>query len=95
MYARLVILKSSPENRSAIESMADELAGFTAGLEGYIQVTYLVNDDDTSYASLSVWQTREQAEAAGAAVMAQFGEQMASFSTVPPVIEVYEVYDPS
>ena len=95
MYARLVKLKSTPENRSAIEAMANDLAGFTAGLDGYIQVTYLVNDDETSYASLSVWQTREQADAAGAAVMAQFGEQMASFSTAPPEMEVYEVYEPS
>ena len=68
MYARYFTFKSSPENRKTIEEMADGIYGYTKSLRGFVSATYVISEDGTEYGSFSVWESKEDAEKAGASI---------------------------
>ena len=94
MYARYFTFKSTPENRSAIEKLADDVYRHTKSLAGFVSATYLMSDDQTHYISLTVWQTREQAEAAGASIRDLVMPTIQKLATAAPEVAIMEVYDP-
>ena len=91
-FARMVRIHSTPDQRGAIETLADNAYAISKGHPGFISATYMINEAETEYASLTVWESREKAEAAGAAIREKHGEVMMQVSTAPPDIEVFEIY---
>ena len=65
MYARYFTFKSNPENRKAIETMADDIFAYTKTLKGFVSATYVISEDNTEYGSFTVWNTKEEAEEGG------------------------------
>jgi heme-degrading monooxygenase HmoA len=94
MFARYFSFKSTAENRRAIELLADEIFGYTKSLNGFVSATYLVSNDDTEYGSFTLWQSREDAEAAGASIREKVMPKLEGIVTGPPVSQVMEVYEP-
>lgn len=94
MYARSFVFKSTSEHRGAIELMADGIYGFTKTLKGFVSATYTVSDDDTEYGSFTVWQTKEDAEAAGDLIREQVLPKLEGIVTGPPVTKGMQVYEP-
>ncbi|MCB1775565.1 MAG: antibiotic biosynthesis monooxygenase [Gammaproteobacteria bacterium] len=94
MYARLFSFRSTPDNREAIEAMADGLYAFTKSLDGFVSATYMVSEDEQDYSSLTVWETREAAMNAGESIRQKSSSMLAQFVTVPPETVVNEVYEP-
>ena len=95
MYARHFTFKSSAQHRQAIENMADRIYEFTKTLSGFVSATYLVSDDETEYGSLTIWQSKEQAEEAGAAIREKIMPELEGMVTAPPEINVMMVYEPN
>jgi heme-degrading monooxygenase HmoA len=95
MYARHTLFKASPEKRKAIEAMADEIYAFTKSLDGFVSATYLISEDESEYGSVTLWSSREDAEAGGAAILETFRETMAEVMDAPPEVNLFAVYRPT
>ena len=94
MYARYLSFKSGPQHRAAIEHMADGMYAFIKTLDGFISVTYVISEDQTTYGSFSVWASKAQAEKAGEVLSEKLGEVLADMATAPPEVVMMEVYQP-
>ena len=49
----------------------------------------------TIYGSLTIWQSKEEAEEAGAAIREKVMPELEAMATAPPEIKVMMVYEPS
>jgi heme-degrading monooxygenase HmoA len=95
MYARVLSFQSVPEKRKAIEAMANDLYAFTKSLNGFVHVTYMVSDDEREYSSVSLWESREAAVAAGEAIREKSAAVLGGLASAPPKVVINEVYDPT
>ncbi|MDH3375967.1 MAG: hypothetical protein OEQ39_03245 [Gammaproteobacteria bacterium] len=94
MYARNFTFKTIAENRKIIEELADEIFSYTKSLQGFVSATYTVSEDETEYGSFTIWETKEDAIAAGASIREKVMPRLEGIVTAPPVISVMEVYEP-
>jgi heme-degrading monooxygenase HmoA len=94
MFAHLVLFKIGTGNRKTAEEMADKFARIYAGCPNCKQVTFLGDDANREYGSMSLWDS----EAALAAYQKQSGPQLAAalqdVALGPPTIRKFEVYQP-
>jgi heme-degrading monooxygenase HmoA len=93
MYARLVLLTTEPGARPAMEQIADSSASQFKAQKGFISISYLVDENETEYGTFSLWESKEDADAALAA-MAPTLEKAAAVAKAPPNVRLYEVYEP-
>lgn len=94
MYARNFTFESTAENRKKIEEMADGIYAYTSSLQGFVSATYTVSEDETEYGSFTIWESKEDAEAAGASIRERVMPVLEGIATAPPVISIMEVYEP-
>ena len=94
MYARNFTFKSTPERRNAVEALAREIYTRFKTLQGFVTVIYLVSEDETDYRSLSIWDSKEDAEGAGASIRDEFGARLGELVVAPPETVFMEVVDP-
>ena len=95
MYARQLVFKSSSQRRGEIEKLADQAFAFMKTLKGFISVHFLVSDDETRYSSFSLWETKGDAEAGGAAISEKTAGTLKKLALEPPEFTLYEVYKPN
>jgi heme-degrading monooxygenase HmoA len=89
MHARFSVISAGPGMRSRMEELADRLATRLRNLKGFRGVTFLMDDATGDYGSFSLWESREDAEAANAAVSPQVAKIFKGMLT-PWIFEVYE-----
>lgn len=94
MYARHFRFKTNPENRRLVEEMADKIYSHTKFLKGFVSATYTVSEDETEYGSFTVWQSKEDVEAAGASIREKVMPRLEEILTAPPEVSMMEVYEP-
>jgi heme-degrading monooxygenase HmoA len=94
MFARYFTFQTTAENRPEIERMADDIYRHSATLPGFVSATYVISDDETSYGSFSVWQSREEAEAGGESIREKVMQVLQGLVTAPPEVSVMEIYEP-
>jgi heme-degrading monooxygenase HmoA len=89
MYARFSVVSVGPGMRPRMEALADQLASRFQSLPGFRSVTFLMDDATGDYGSFSLWDSREAAEAASAAVSPHVARIFKGMLT-PWIFEVYE-----
>lgn len=94
MYARYFTIKSTAENRKAIEAMADKVYGYAKVLKGFVRTTYVISEDATEYGSFSIWETKEDAEQAAISIREKVMPDLQKIITAPPEVVIMEVYEP-
>ena len=94
MYASLVMLTLGPGTRSAAEKLADQFAPALRTLKGFKRVTFLGDEIVGEYGSLSVWESKEDAEAAAAVIGPQLEQAVSGIVKKPPTRQIFEVYEP-
>ena len=94
MYASLVMFRLGPGMRSAAEKIADQSAPALKTLKGFRGVTFLGNVTVSQYSSLSLWDSKEDAEAASAAMAPKLEQAVSSIAKEPPTRQIFEVYEP-
>ena len=94
MYARLVRITVGAADRPAMERLADASAPRYRTLKGFKGVTFLADEAQGQYGSLSLWESREDAEAAGQQMGPSMQQAVAGIAKGPPVVQVFEVYEP-
>ena len=93
MYAQLVMLSLGPGTRSTAEKLADQFAPALRTLKGFKRVTFLGDETVGEYGSLSLWESKEDAEAAGAVIGPQLEQAVSGIAKAPPTRRFFEVYE--
>ena len=94
MNASLIMLTLGPGMRSAGEKLADQFAPALKTLKGFKRVTFLGDDTVGEYASLSVWESKEDVEAAAAVIGPKLEQAVSGIAKSPPTRRFFEVYEP-
>ena len=95
MYARFVTIYVEPGKREIATAIGDAADKKYRASKGFVDVHFLFIDEAKGeYGSFSVWETREDADAAGAAHREWVISEHANDMKAPPVAKVWEVYEP-
>ena len=96
MYSRLTMFNIGPGKRNVATALADAALKMSRGMDGFINASYMIFDEEKGdYGALTLWNTKECAEAAGQKLQAWMQTEVGPHLTAPPVIKVAEVYEPS
>ncbi len=93
MYASLLMLTLGPGMRSAGEKLADQFAPALRALKGFKRVTFLGDETVGEYGSLSLWESKEDVEAAAAVIGPQLEQAVSGIAKRPPTRHIFEVYE--
>jgi heme-degrading monooxygenase HmoA len=93
MFARYVRYSLRMGARSTFEAVAKEIEPLYRELNGFHDAILLMEGTLAEYVILSLWETREDAEAAGA-VRPDSQQWLNRTLMGPPVVRIYEVYAP-
>lgn len=94
MYASLSVVKLGPGMRSAAEKMANQFAPALRALKGFKRVTFFGDETVGEYGSLSLWESKEDAEAAAAVIGPKLQQAVSGMAKEPPTRRFFEVYEP-
>ena len=94
MYAQLVMLKLGPGMRSTAEEMADQFAVAFKEFKGFKSVIFLGDETAGEYGSLTIWETKEDAEAASTVMRPKLEQAVSGIAKAPPTRQFFEVYEP-
>jgi heme-degrading monooxygenase HmoA len=92
MYALLTIFTIGPGNREIAEKMGDEFSSALAGLKGFKSMTMIGDDSTGEYGGLTLWESKEDAEAALASTGPKMQEALSGIAKGEPKRGVYEVW---
>ncbi len=96
MYGRLLTFTLGPGMRDVATSAADEAFKIYPTLNGFVGVTFMLIDEDRGeYGSLSVWNTREDAESAAETLRPWLMDKLGDKLKGPPDIRTVEIYEPA
>lgn len=94
MYATLLALALGPGTRSAGEKLADQFAPALKTMKGFKGVTFFGDETTGDYGSLTLWETKEDAEAAAAVTGPKLEQAVSGIVKAPPTRRFFEVYEP-
>ncbi len=94
MHARLAMLSVGPGNRSRVEEFADRLAGVYKAQKGFKSLCFLAHESGNDWGSFVLWETADEADAAGKAGVSFLQENLGDILNGPPIVQVFEVYEP-
>jgi len=94
MYAQLFTFKLGPNMRPTAEQIADQSFPAYKSMKGFKRVTYLGEHESGEYAALSIWESKDDLEAATAILRSKTEEALADIVKEPPIRKVYEIYEP-
>ncbi|MFQ5912431.1 MAG: hypothetical protein ACE5JS_04545 [Nitrospinota bacterium] len=95
MYARLNLLslKAGTLSRAMEAARGGALAEHKAQ-KGFKSVVFLSGDETDEVASFSLWETKEDAEAAANAMRPRMMEEIGGFLKGPPTTKLLQVHEP-
>lgn len=95
MYAELVMIKLGPEMRTMAERVADQLAPTYMAMKGFKGVVFIGDAEAGEYGSLSLWESREDAEALHGKMKGRLARLVGRVPKVgPDTRRIFEVYEP-
>ncbi|HAR96880.1 MAG TPA: hypothetical protein DCR97_13105 [Deltaproteobacteria bacterium] len=98
MYAELVMIKLGPGMKPLAEKVADELAPIYKAMNGFRGVVFLGEAEAGEYGSLSIWESKEDAEALHGTMKGRLERLVGRVPKIGPdtrrIFEVYETYEP-
>jgi heme-degrading monooxygenase HmoA len=94
MYATFVMFTLGPETRSTAEKLTEQFAPVIRGLKGFKSITFLGDDAVGEYASVTIYESKEDAEAAIAATDPRLEEALKDIVKGPPTRRLFEVFEP-
>ncbi len=93
MFARCVRYNLRAGSRSTFETYVNELAPLYRESAGFSSLTTMVEGSLAEFVVLSIWETKENAEAAGA-IRPDALQWLDRALLGPPVVRIYEVIEP-
>ncbi len=94
MIARLLLMDLGAGARSAGEKVADKFAAIYKTMKGFKDATFFVDYETGECGTLTLWESKEDAEAAAAILRPKLQEAAGSMLKGPPTVRTFEVYKP-
>ena len=94
MYATMTLFTAKPGMREKMEKLVDEMTPGIRGLKGFKSHTFFVDLEVDEYGGFSLWESKEDAEAALAVTGPRLQEALSDIVKGPPTRRVFEVYEP-
>ena len=94
MYARFFKFQAAPSRRPEVEALADQVFEFAKSQQGFISIHFVITEGETEFGSFSLWESKDDAVAAGESIRSKIGGTLQNLASAPPEVEVYEVYKP-
>ncbi|HBA54927.1 MAG TPA: hypothetical protein DCZ04_10890, partial [Syntrophorhabdus aromaticivorans] len=98
MYAELVMINLGPGMREAAEKVADALAPIYKTMSGYKGVMFFGDIEAGEYGSLSMWASKQDAEALAGAVKLRLIQVAGKIPKKGPstrrIFKIYKIYQP-
>ena len=94
MYAQLVMLNIGPGMRPIGEKLASQFILVLKSMKGFKGVTFFADVKVGEYGSLSLWESKEDAEAAAATTGPKLEQALSGVVKEQPTRRLFEVYEP-
>jgi len=95
MYARLVMFTLGQANVCPAEKLADQFASAFKTLKGFKSATFFGDNTVGEYGCLNLWESKEDAEAAGTVLRPKMEQALSGIAKGPPTVRLFEVYEPT
>ena len=92
MYAMWTMFTLGSGMRETADKLCEGWAPVLSSLKGFKSATFIGDDSIGEYAALSLWESREDAEASLADTEAKVQEQIGNIVKGPVTRKVYEVW---
>ena len=93
-YATLGLLKLTPGMRALAEGVADQGVASIEQLPGFVSVTFFLDEARNEYGAFTIWESREAADNANAALTPPFEQAFGEHLQGRIETVVYEIYEP-
>ncbi len=94
MYTTLTMFTTKPGMREIVEKLADGMFSTVSGMKGFKSVTFFADPETDEYGGFSLWESKEDADAAFTVTGPKLEEALNDIGTGPPTRRVFEVYEP-
>ncbi len=94
MFARLLLFRLEPGSRSTAQELATAFDGMLKARKGFRDVTFLADDDSGEYGALTVYESKEDAQAAFDALFPGLQQALSGIAKEPPRETFFEVMAP-
>ncbi|MFQ5914063.1 MAG: hypothetical protein ACE5JS_12840 [Nitrospinota bacterium] len=94
MFARLTLFTLGPGTRSTAEKLAGQFDPLFKTQKGFKGITFIGDDAVGEYGGLSLWESKEAAEAAASALNPKLQEALSGIVKGPPTLRLFEVFEP-
>ena len=94
MYAALTTITVSPGMWAQMSKSTDQLFASVRIMKGFKRATFFGDNEAGVYNSLILWDSKEDVEAAWAAMSPGVQQGLASFLKAPIARQMFEVYEP-
>ena len=94
MYARIVMFSLGSGMRSTADELAARFDPAIRARPGFQDLTFFGDDSDGTYGVFTLYDTKENAEAAIAALQPQLQEAIKDILKGPPTLRLFEVIEP-
>ena len=94
MYAGLLMFTLGPGTGSTAGKLADQFVPTLRAQKGFKTVTFIGDDTVGEYGALTLWESKEDAEAAAAALGPQLQQALTGTVQGPLTWRLFGVYEP-
>ena len=97
MFARVNLVQTEPDARAKMEAAASRMTPVFRRAKGFQSITFFGNDEEGTYGSISIWASKEDAEAAASAIGPQMRDTLDAEGivlTAQPQTIIVEVFEP-
>jgi heme-degrading monooxygenase HmoA len=92
MYVLFTVFTLGPETREIADKLGEKFSSILTGLKGFKRLTMFRDDETGENGGLSLWESKEDAEAALATTGSELKEALSGVVKGPPKRGVYEVW---
>ena len=94
MVVRLIMMNFGPGMRSGAEKVADAFAGIYKTMKGFKSSTFFGEWETGACGALSLWESKEDADAASVILKPKLQEVAGGILRGPPTVQTFELYEP-
>jgi len=94
MIVRLIMMNFGPGMQPEGEKVADKFAPIYKTFKGFKNATFFFDYETGTAGSLTLWESKEDADAASAALKPQLQQVAGGILKGPPTVQTFNLYEP-
>jgi quinol monooxygenase YgiN len=93
MYASTTMFTVSPGMRERMEQLADRMLVGMRQMNGFVSITFVMDDEANEYGGFALWESKDDAEAAMIQTGSKLDEALAGIVIGPLRRKLFEIYE--